>query len=91
MGCSRGYAVRQRQGLVFGGMTIGRINDPLRTADSVLLVASREDLLATKLKASTGPKRRTTATSRRCWRMAVRSKQDWAVSSPCSGRTLLFH
>jgi hypothetical protein len=32
-------------------MTIGRINDPLRTADSVLLVASREDLLATKLKA----------------------------------------
>lgn len=33
----------------FGGM--GRINDPLRTRDSVLLVASLEDLLATKLKA----------------------------------------
>lgn len=35
----------------FGGLSIGRINDPLRTADSILLVASMEDLLATKLKA----------------------------------------
>ncbi|HYI26308.1 MAG TPA: nucleotidyl transferase AbiEii/AbiGii toxin family protein [Bradyrhizobium sp.] len=35
----------------FGGMTIGRINEPLLTADSVLLVASIDDLLATKLKA----------------------------------------
>ena len=35
----------------FGGLTLGRINDPLRTRDSVLLVASLEDLLATKLKA----------------------------------------
>jgi Nucleotidyl transferase AbiEii toxin, Type IV TA system len=35
----------------FGDMNIGRVNDPLATADSVLLVASREDLLATKLKA----------------------------------------
>lgn len=34
----------------FGGMNIGRINDPLQTTDSVLLVASTEDLLATKLK-----------------------------------------
>lgn len=34
----------------FGGMTIGRVNEPLRTADSTLLVASLEDLLATKLK-----------------------------------------
>jgi hypothetical protein len=36
---------------LFGGMTIGRINAPLRTSDSTLLVASLEDLLATKLKA----------------------------------------
>jgi hypothetical protein len=35
----------------FGGISIGRINDPLQTADSTLLVASLEDLLATKLKA----------------------------------------
>jgi hypothetical protein len=35
----------------FGGLTLGRINDPLRTGDAVLLVASLEDLLATKLKA----------------------------------------
>jgi hypothetical protein len=35
----------------FGGIAIGRINDPLRTDDSTLLVASMEDLLATKLKA----------------------------------------
>jgi hypothetical protein len=35
----------------FGGLDLGRINDPLRTSDNVLLVASLEDLLATKLKA----------------------------------------
>jgi hypothetical protein len=35
----------------FGGLALGRINDPLRTMDRVLLVASLEDLLATKLKA----------------------------------------
>jgi Nucleotidyl transferase AbiEii toxin, Type IV TA system len=35
----------------FGGRGLSRINDPLRTRDSVLLVASLEDLLATKLKA----------------------------------------
>jgi hypothetical protein len=35
----------------FGGMAIGRINEPLRTRDATLLVASPEDLLATKLKA----------------------------------------
>lgn len=34
----------------FGAIRIGRINDPLRTDDSVLLIASLEDLLATKLK-----------------------------------------
>ena len=34
----------------FGGIAIGRINEPLRTSDDVLLVASLEDLLATKLK-----------------------------------------
>jgi hypothetical protein len=35
----------------FGGLAIGRVNDPLRTSDGVLLVASPDDLLATKLKA----------------------------------------
>jgi len=35
----------------FGGLAIGRINEPLQTTDSTLLVASIEDLLATKLKA----------------------------------------
>ncbi len=35
----------------FGNMDIGRIDDPLLTADSVVLVASVDDLLATKLKA----------------------------------------
>jgi hypothetical protein len=35
----------------FGGMNIGRINDPLQVTDSTLLVASLDDLLATKLKA----------------------------------------
>jgi len=35
----------------FGGMTIGHINAPLQTQDGKLLVASLEDLMATKLKA----------------------------------------
>jgi hypothetical protein len=35
----------------FGGIAIGRINDPLLTADGTLLVASRDDLMGTKLKA----------------------------------------
>lgn len=35
----------------FGGLAIGRVNEPLQTTDSMLLVASMEDLLATKLKA----------------------------------------
>lgn len=35
----------------FGAVAIGRINEPLRTKDGTLLVASLEDLLATKLKA----------------------------------------
>jgi hypothetical protein len=34
----------------FGGLAMGRINEPLRTADGTLLVASLQDLLATKLK-----------------------------------------
>jgi hypothetical protein len=34
----------------FGGPGIGRINEPLRTKDGTLLVASLEDVLATKLK-----------------------------------------
>ncbi|WP_426437332.1 nucleotidyl transferase AbiEii/AbiGii toxin family protein [Bradyrhizobium genosp. P] len=36
----------------FGGLKFGRINDPLQTADGVLLVASLDDLMATKLKAT---------------------------------------
>jgi predicted nucleotidyltransferase len=35
----------------FGGVDIGRINDPLPTTDGILLVASLDDLMATKLKA----------------------------------------
>ena len=35
----------------FGGMNFGRVSDPLQTADRVLLVASPDDLMATKLKA----------------------------------------
>lgn len=34
----------------FGSIAIGRINEPLRTKDANILVASKEDLLATKLK-----------------------------------------
>jgi Nucleotidyl transferase AbiEii toxin, Type IV TA system len=36
----------------FGSIDIGRLNDPLRTIDGTLLVASLEDLMATKLKAT---------------------------------------
>jgi Nucleotidyl transferase AbiEii toxin, Type IV TA system len=36
----------------FGGIEFGRVNDPDQTRDGVLLVASPEDLLATKLKAT---------------------------------------
>jgi hypothetical protein len=36
----------------FGSLGIGRINDPLQTRDRVLLVASLEDLMTTKLKAT---------------------------------------
>ncbi len=35
----------------FGGIDIGRVNDPLKTSDGNLLVASLEDLMATKLQA----------------------------------------
>lgn len=35
----------------FGGLNCGRLAPPLLTADRVMLVASRQDLLATKLKA----------------------------------------
>jgi hypothetical protein len=35
----------------FGGIAIGRVHAPLQTSDSVLLVASLDDLLATKLNA----------------------------------------
>lgn len=36
----------------FGNIRFGRLNDPRPTSDGVLLVASLEDLLATKLKAT---------------------------------------
>ena len=36
----------------FGSMGFGRVNDPLLTRDGVLLVASLDDLMATKLKAT---------------------------------------
>jgi hypothetical protein len=36
----------------FGGIGFGRVNDPLQTRDRTLLVASLEDLMATKLKAT---------------------------------------
>ena len=35
----------------FGGIGFGRVNDPLQTNDSVLLVASLDDLMAAELKA----------------------------------------
>jgi hypothetical protein len=35
----------------FGGLDIGRINEPLPTRDGILIVASLDDLMATKLKA----------------------------------------
>jgi nucleotidyltransferase AbiEii toxin of type IV toxin-antitoxin system len=35
----------------FGGISYGHVNDPLETSDGTLLVASLDDLLATKLKA----------------------------------------
>lgn len=38
----------------FGGLRFGRVRLPLETRDGVLLVASREDLLVTKLKAILG-------------------------------------
>jgi hypothetical protein len=36
----------------FGGINLGRLNDPLQTADRTLLAASPDDLMATKLKAT---------------------------------------
>jgi hypothetical protein len=36
----------------FGGIGFGRVNHPLQTCDDVLLVASLDDLMATKLKAT---------------------------------------
>jgi Nucleotidyl transferase AbiEii toxin, Type IV TA system len=35
----------------FGGIGFGRVSDPLQTSDGALLVASIDDLMATKLKA----------------------------------------
>lgn len=36
----------------FGGIGFGRVNDPRQTADGAVLVASLDDLMATKLKAT---------------------------------------
>jgi hypothetical protein len=50
----------------FGGIRFGRVNAPLQTRDGTLLVASLDDLMATKLKAIlVVPKRRTIAISPR--------------------------
>jgi hypothetical protein len=38
--------------LFFGGIGFARVNDPLQTCDGILLVASLDDLMATKLKAT---------------------------------------
>lgn len=38
----------------FGGLRFGRVRRPLETRDGVLLIASRDDLLVTKLKAILG-------------------------------------
>jgi hypothetical protein len=38
----------------FGGLRFGRVRKPLETRDGVLLIASRDDLLVTKLKAILG-------------------------------------
>jgi len=35
----------------FGGIGLGRVGEPIQTTDGVLLVASMDDLMATKLKA----------------------------------------
>jgi Nucleotidyl transferase AbiEii toxin, Type IV TA system len=47
---------KTRTGLVkvsfFGGIRFGRVNDPLQTCDGTLFVASLDDLMATKLKAT---------------------------------------
>jgi hypothetical protein len=36
----------------FGNIGFGRVNDPLQTRDGILLIASLDDLMATKLKAT---------------------------------------
>jgi hypothetical protein len=36
----------------FGGIGLGRVSDPFRTTDGISLVASLDDLMATKLKAT---------------------------------------
>src|SRR3982074_1390593 len=47
---------KMRSGLVkgsfFGGIGFGRVHDPIQTRDNALLVASLDDLMATKLKAT---------------------------------------
>jgi Nucleotidyl transferase AbiEii toxin, Type IV TA system len=39
----------------FGGIGFGRVGEPLQTRDGILLVASLDDLMATKLKATLDP------------------------------------
>ncbi len=76
----------------FGGVAIGRINEPLRTMDATLLVASLEDLLATKLKAQSWiePKQKITETSLSCFLRAFRSKRHWVVLPKCMARIPAF-
>lgn len=62
----------------FGGLALDRINDPLRTTDRVLLVASLEDVLATKLKAILDrAEAKDIATSLLCFRRAFRWRTRW--------------
>lgn len=69
----------------FGGIAIGRINDPLQTSDATLLVASLEDLLATKLKAilDRAEAKDTTATYRQFCPQEFRWKRPWERLPKC--------
>jgi hypothetical protein len=76
----------------FGGLDLGRINDPLRKSDNVLLVASLEDPLnePSPRQFSIGQKPRTTTTSPPCLRPAFRSRRRSAHLQKCTGKTQGF-
>jgi Nucleotidyl transferase AbiEii toxin, Type IV TA system len=75
----------------FGSITIGRVNQPALTADSTLLVASREDLRAPSSRQfSTEPRRKITAIFPPCSAPEFRWSADWEPSLPCSRGTPRF-